>query len=106
VPDGRPSASSSVSRACYGRLGDGQHRCRAVIEAGRPIVVSMALIADRPTPAAGPCEQGEKGLVGARAQRKSERAMTMRCTSDGPSPIRRTRASRYHRSSGNSFDTP
>src|SRR5262249_11692518 len=39
-------------------------------------------------------------------QRKSERAMTMRCTSDGPSPMRRTRASRYQRSSGNSFDTP
>ena len=39
-------------------------------------------------------------------QRKSWRAMTMRCTSDGPSPMRRTRASRYQRSSGNSFDTP
>src|SRR5262249_32993186 len=38
--------------------------------------------------------------------RSSERAMTMRCTSDGPSPMRRTRASRYQRSSGNSFDTP
>ena len=39
-------------------------------------------------------------------QRNSERAMTMRCTSEGPSPMRRTRASRYQRSSGNSFDTP
>src|SRR4030095_14420585 len=39
-------------------------------------------------------------------QRKSERAITMRWTSDGPSPMRRTRASRYQRSSGNSFDTP
>ena len=38
--------------------------------------------------------------------RKRDRAMTMRCTSDGPSPMRRTRASRYQRSSGNSLDTP
>src|SRR5439155_10429497 len=38
--------------------------------------------------------------------RKSERAMTMRCTSEGPSPMRRTRASRYQRSSGNSLETP
>src|SRR5207245_986753 len=41
-----------------------------------------------------------------RAHRNSARAMTMRCTSEGPSPMRRTRASRYQRSSGNSLDTP
>ena len=38
--------------------------------------------------------------------RRRCRAMTMRCTSDGPSPMRRTRASRYQRSRGNSFETP
>src|SRR6266480_3549647 len=39
-------------------------------------------------------------------QRRSARAITIRCTSEGPSPIRRTRASRYQRSSGNSLATP
>src|SRR5262249_24017531 len=33
--------------------------------------------------------------------RNNARSITMRCTSDGPSPIRRTRASRYQRSRGN-----
>ena len=30
----------------------------------------------------------------------------MRCTSDGPSPMRLMRSSRYQRSSGSSFETP
>jgi|GEM_PF-2763018 len=32
--------------------------------------------------------------------------MTMRCTSEGPSPIRRVRSSRYQRSSGISLARP
>jgi len=44
--------------------------------------------------------------AGSRSYLNKLRAITMRCTSDGPSPMRRTRASRYQRSSGNSFDTP
>src|SRR5437867_1474020 len=62
--------------------------------------------------ALGAIERDGRDRVGDRAQdfvghqRNSERAITMRWTSDGPSPMRRTRASRYQRSSGNSFDTP
>src|SRR3990172_6075573 len=47
-----------------------------------------------------------EGGHGASSYRKRDRAMTMRCTSDGPSPMRRTRASRYQRSRGNSLLTP
>lgn len=41
-----------------------------------------------------------------RYPRSKARATTMRCTSEGPSPIRLIRNSRYHRSNGISLATP